>query len=238
MIQTLEDMIRRFCAYGLEFKYCDGFTHYWCTLLPELELAYKTSIHSSTDQTHAILEKGWNPKLPQDSLRKELVEIHPTAASFKAMLDKARNHAVKCMEDFFAYAKEKWDKSHATPDFKVGYLVLVSTTNFNNIKGCKNLKDSFAGPFFIKALHGKNAVEVELSEELSNKYPTFPMSLIKPYKSSDAEKFPLRDKVSQVIPPVESSGIKKITKVLKERNLRTNKVRVYLVRYSEPACED
>ncbi|MBW0500035.1 hypothetical protein O181_039750 [Austropuccinia psidii MF-1] len=28
MIQTLEDMIRRFCAYGLEFKYSDGFTHY------------------------------------------------------------------------------------------------------------------------------------------------------------------------------------------------------------------
>ncbi|MBW0573122.1 hypothetical protein O181_112837 [Austropuccinia psidii MF-1] len=27
MIQPLEDMVRRFCAYGLEFKYCDGFTH-------------------------------------------------------------------------------------------------------------------------------------------------------------------------------------------------------------------
>ncbi|MBW0589304.1 hypothetical protein O181_129019, partial [Austropuccinia psidii MF-1] len=30
MIQTLEDMVRRFCAYGLEFKDCDGFTHDWC----------------------------------------------------------------------------------------------------------------------------------------------------------------------------------------------------------------
>ncbi|MBW0587682.1 hypothetical protein O181_127397, partial [Austropuccinia psidii MF-1] len=174
IIQTLEDMVRRFCAYGLEFKDCDGFTHDWCTLLPELELAYKTSIHASTNQTPAILEKGWNPKLPQDSLRKDLIEIHPTAASFKGMLDKARKHAVRCMEDSFAYAKDKWDKSHATPDFKVGDLVLVSTTNFNNIKGCKKLKDSFAGPFVIKALHGENAVEVELSEELSNKHPTFP----------------------------------------------------------------
>ncbi|MBW0554959.1 hypothetical protein O181_094674 [Austropuccinia psidii MF-1] len=27
IIQTLEDMIRRFCAYGLELKYSDGFTH-------------------------------------------------------------------------------------------------------------------------------------------------------------------------------------------------------------------
>ncbi|MBW0576233.1 hypothetical protein O181_115948 [Austropuccinia psidii MF-1] len=42
MIQTLEDMIRRFCAYGLEFKDSDVFTHDWCTLIPALELAYKT----------------------------------------------------------------------------------------------------------------------------------------------------------------------------------------------------
>ncbi|MBW0544263.1 hypothetical protein O181_083978 [Austropuccinia psidii MF-1] len=132
------------------------------------------------------------------------------------MLDKARKHAVRCMEDSFAYAKGKWDKSHATPDFRVGDLVFISITNFNNIKGCKKLKDSFAGTFVIKALHGENSVEVELSEELSHKHPTVPVSLIKPYKSSDAGKFPLRNKVPQGIPPIESSGIRKITKVLKE----------------------
>ncbi|MBW0586277.1 hypothetical protein O181_125992 [Austropuccinia psidii MF-1] len=154
------------------------------------------------------------------------------------MIDKARKHAVRCMEDSFAYSKDKWHKSHATPDFKVGDLVLVSTTNFNNIKGCKKLKDFFAGPFAIKALHGENAVEVELSEELNNKHPTFPVSLIKPYKSSDSGEFPLRNKVPQVIPPMESSGSKRITKVLKERKLRTKKVREYLVRYSDPAYED
>ncbi|MBW0586057.1 hypothetical protein O181_125772, partial [Austropuccinia psidii MF-1] len=223
MIQTLEDMVRRFCAYGLEFKDCDGFTHDWCTLFPALELAYKKSIHACTNQTPAIQEKGWNPKLLQDSLRKDLIEINPTAAIFKGMLDKTRKHAVRCMEDSFAYDKDKWDKSHETPDFKGGDPVLVSTTKVNNIKGCKKLKDSFAGPFVIKALHGENAVEVELSEELSNKHPTFPVSLIKPYKSSDAEKFPLRNKIPQVIPPIETSGTKKITKVLKERKLRTKK---------------
>ncbi|MBW0571010.1 hypothetical protein O181_110725 [Austropuccinia psidii MF-1] len=62
MIQTLEDMVRRFCAYGLKFKDCDGFIHDWCTLLPTLELAYKTSINASTNQIPAVLEKGWNPR--------------------------------------------------------------------------------------------------------------------------------------------------------------------------------
>ncbi|MBW0473435.1 hypothetical protein O181_013150 [Austropuccinia psidii MF-1] len=172
MIQTLEDRVRRFCAYGLEFKDCDRFTNYWCILLPELELAYKTSIQASTNQTPAILEKGWNPKLPQDSLREDLVEIHPTDVSFKGMLKKSRKHAIRCIEDSIACAKDKWDKSHATPDFKVGDLVLVSTTNFNNIKVCRKVKDSFSGPFLIKALHGENAIEVELSEELRNNHPT------------------------------------------------------------------
>ncbi|MBW0513658.1 hypothetical protein O181_053373 [Austropuccinia psidii MF-1] len=150
MIQTLEDMVRIFCSYGLEFKDCDGFTHDLCTILPELELPYKTSIHASTNQTPAILEKAWNPKLPQDSLRKDLVEIHPTAARFKGMLEKTRKHAGNCVEDSFEYSKDKWDKSHATPDFKVEDLVLVSTTNFKNIKGCKKLKESFAGPFLSR----------------------------------------------------------------------------------------
>ncbi|MBW0544609.1 hypothetical protein O181_084324 [Austropuccinia psidii MF-1] len=72
MIQTLEDIIRRFCAYGLEVKDSDGFTHDWCTLIPTLELAYKTSIHASTGKTPAMLEKGWNPKLPVDTLKKRL----------------------------------------------------------------------------------------------------------------------------------------------------------------------
>ncbi|MBW0551143.1 hypothetical protein O181_090858 [Austropuccinia psidii MF-1] len=96
MIQTLEDMVRRFCAYVLEFKDCDEFTHDWCTLLPELELEYKTSIHDSTNQTPPILEKGWNSKFPQDSLRKVLVEIYPTASSFKGMLDKTRKLPCIC----------------------------------------------------------------------------------------------------------------------------------------------
>ncbi|MBW0463716.1 hypothetical protein O181_003431 [Austropuccinia psidii MF-1] len=73
MIQTLEDMIRRFCAYLLEFKDSDGFTHYWCTVFPELELEYNTSVHSSTGHTPAMLEKGWNTRLPEDKLRKDLI---------------------------------------------------------------------------------------------------------------------------------------------------------------------
>ncbi|MBW0558672.1 hypothetical protein O181_098387 [Austropuccinia psidii MF-1] len=237
MIQKLED-IRKFCAYGLEFKYSDGFTYDWCTLIPALELEYKKSIHSSTIKTPAMLEKGWNPRLPYDTLKKDLVDIHPTTSSFKLMLDKARNHANRCMQDSFNYAKGIWDKSHKPPDFKIGDLVLVSTLTINNIKGPKKLKDSFEGPFMIKELHGPNAVQLELTGELMNKHPAFPVSLIKPYSSSDKELFPLRNKTSLKIPPLEEGEEKKIVKVLKERRTRNKKEREYLVRYRNPTQED
>ncbi|MBW0565960.1 hypothetical protein O181_105675 [Austropuccinia psidii MF-1] len=97
------------------------------------------------------------------------------------------------MQDSFKYEKERWDKSHKPPDFKIGDLVLVSTLNFNNIKGPKKLKDSFAVPFMIKALHGPNSVKLELTSKLMNKHPTFPVSLIKPSSSSDKELFPQRN---------------------------------------------
>ncbi|MBW0552811.1 hypothetical protein O181_092526 [Austropuccinia psidii MF-1] len=95
MIQDLEDMIRRCCANGLKFKDSEVFTPDWCTLIPALEMAYKTSVHSCTGQTPAMLEKGWNPRLPLDTQRKNLIEINPTAFSFKIMLDKGKIHAKK-----------------------------------------------------------------------------------------------------------------------------------------------
>ncbi|MBW0558228.1 hypothetical protein O181_097943 [Austropuccinia psidii MF-1] len=125
------------------------------------------------------------------------------------MLEKARKNAVRCMENSFTYAKDKWGKSQATPDFKVGDLVTLSTTKFNNIKGFKKINDSFSGHFFIKDLYVEDAIELELSEELSNKHPTFRVCLIKPYKSGNSYKFPLRNKVPQHIIPVESPRFSK-----------------------------
>ncbi|MBW0554682.1 hypothetical protein O181_094397 [Austropuccinia psidii MF-1] len=238
MIQTLEDMIRRFCAYGLEFKNPHGFTHDWCTLIPALELAYKTSVHSSTGKTPAMLEKGWNLRLREDTLRKDLIDIHPLASSFKIMLDKVKHHAKQSINDTFDYAKDKWDKSHKLPDYKVKDLTIVSTLNFNNIKGPKKLKDSYVGAFVIVALHGTNASQVELSGELENKHPTFPVSLIKPYQPADKELFPLRNPTPLTVPPVEQNEEKKIKKVIKERRLRGKNQREYLVRYRNPVHED
>ncbi|MBW0527955.1 hypothetical protein O181_067670 [Austropuccinia psidii MF-1] len=171
-------------------------------------------------------------------MRKDLIEIHPTAFGFKIMLDKVKHLEKQSMNDTFDYAKQKWDKSHKVPDFKVGDLVLVSTFNSNNIKGPKKLKDSYLGPFVIVALHGTNAVQVDLSGELENKHPTFPVSLIKPYQPADKELFPLSNPTPLTVPPVEHSEDKKTKKVIKESRLRGKNQREYLVRHRNPVNED
>ncbi|MBW0583744.1 hypothetical protein O181_123459 [Austropuccinia psidii MF-1] len=90
----------------------------------------------------------------------------------------------------------------------------------------------------IKALHGPNAVQLELTGELMNKHPAVPVSLIKPYSSSDKELFPLRNKPPLKIPPLEEGEEKKIVKVLKERRTRNKKEREYLVSYRNSTQED
>ncbi|MBW0469099.1 hypothetical protein O181_008814 [Austropuccinia psidii MF-1] len=185
-----------------------------------------------------MLEKGWNPRLPADTLRKHLIEIHPTAPRFNIMLYKVKNHSNQSINDAFYYSKQKWDKSHKVPDFKVGDLVRVSTLNFDNIKGPRKLKDSDVGPFIIVALHETNAAQVELSGELENKHCTFPVSLIKPYQPADKELFPLRNPSPLTVPTVEQNEDKKIKKVIKERRLRGKNQREYLVSYRNPVHEN
>ncbi|MBW0516174.1 hypothetical protein O181_055889 [Austropuccinia psidii MF-1] len=54
-----------------------------------------------------MLEKAWNPRVPKDTLRKDLIDIHPTASRFTTMLEKVKHHAKQSMNNAFDYAKQK-----------------------------------------------------------------------------------------------------------------------------------
>ncbi|MBW0473390.1 hypothetical protein O181_013105 [Austropuccinia psidii MF-1] len=61
MVQTMEDIIRRFCPYGMEYKDHEGYTHKWVTLLKAVQLAYNKGQHYITGKSLSLVEKGWNP---------------------------------------------------------------------------------------------------------------------------------------------------------------------------------
>ncbi|MBW0481857.1 hypothetical protein O181_021572 [Austropuccinia psidii MF-1] len=160
MIQTMEDFLRRFCEYGMEYKDHEGYTHDWVALLPSVQLAYNTSQNSTTGKSPSLVEK---------------------AKDFHDMWKRACDTASRCIAEAKEYNKQRWDKCQMEPEFKEGDQMLVSTPNFYNCRGTKKMRDSFVGPFTITKLRGKNAVEVRLTEELSRKQPVFPVSLFKPY---------------------------------------------------------
>ncbi|MBW0513405.1 hypothetical protein O181_053120 [Austropuccinia psidii MF-1] len=215
MIQTMEDILRRFCAYGMEYKDHEG-------------------------KTPALVKKGWNPLFPVDHLKKDLLTIHPTAKDLHEMWKRACDTAAKCIAEAQEFNKQRWDKSHMKPDFKEGDQVLVSKINFNNLKGPKKMRDSFVGPFTIIELIGKNAVEVKLTEGFSRKHPVFPVSLVKPYFQQEGNKFPSRKK--NPTPPerveVEDSP-GPVKKIIKARKIRRNgkDQRQYLVRFKNQTAD-
>ncbi|MBW0487801.1 hypothetical protein O181_027516 [Austropuccinia psidii MF-1] len=236
----MEDILRRFCAYGMEYKDHEGYTHDLVTLLPAVQLAYSTSQHSTTGKSPSLVEKGWNPLLPVDHLKRNLLTIHPTAKHFHDIWNEVCDTDAKCIAKAKEYNKQRWDKSHMEPDFKEGDQVLVSTLSFNNIKGPKKMRDSFLGPFTIIKLIGKNAVEVKLTEEFSRKHTVFPMSLVKPYSQKKEDKFPSRKKnptPPEIVEVEDSPG--PLKEIIKARNIRLNfkDQRQYLVRFKNQTAD-
>ncbi|MBW0471854.1 hypothetical protein O181_011569 [Austropuccinia psidii MF-1] len=218
----------------MEYKEHEGYTHDWVTIIPEVQLAYSTGQHSTTGKTPALVEKGWNPLLPVYHLKKSLLTIYPTAKDLHEMWKRACYTAVKCIAEAKEYNKQRWDKSHMEPDFKEGDQVLVSTLNFNNLKGRNIMRDSFVGPLTIINLIGKNAVEVKLTEELSRKHPIFPVSLVKPYFQTEEDKLPSgknNPTPPEIVEVEDSSGA--VKKIIKARKIRLNgkDQRQYLVRF-------
>ncbi|MBW0475261.1 hypothetical protein O181_014976 [Austropuccinia psidii MF-1] len=126
------------------------------------------------------------------------------------------------------------------PDFKEGDQVLVSTLNFNSLKGPRKMRNSLIGPFNIFKLIGKNAVEVKLTEEFSRKHLVFPVSLVKPYFQTEEDKFPSRKKnptAPEIVENKDSSD--PVKKIIKARKIRLNgkDQRQYLVRFKNQTAD-
>ncbi|MBW0579779.1 hypothetical protein O181_119494 [Austropuccinia psidii MF-1] len=156
------------------------------------------------------------------------------------MWKRACDKAAKCISEAKEYNKQRWDKSHIEPDFKEGDQVLVSTLNFNNLKGPKKLRDSFVGPFTIIKLIGKTAVEVKLIEEFFRKHPVFPVSLVKPYFQTEDDKIPSRKKnhtPPEIVELEDSPG--PVTKIIKARKISLNRKdqRQYLVTFKNQTAD-
>ncbi|MBW0524551.1 hypothetical protein O181_064266 [Austropuccinia psidii MF-1] len=138
------------------------------------------------------------------------------------MWRRACDTAAKCIAEAREYNKQRWDKSNMEPEFKLGDQVLVSTLNFNNLKGPKKMGDSFLGPFTIINLVGKNAVEVKLTESSPGN------------TQCSQKKSPTAPEIVEV---EDSPG--PVRKIIRARKIRKNgrDQRQYLVRYKNQTAD-
>ncbi|MBW0478957.1 hypothetical protein O181_018672 [Austropuccinia psidii MF-1] len=88
------------------------------TLLPAVQPAYNKSQNSTTGKSPSLVEKGCNPLLPVDHLKKHILNIHPTAKYFHEMCKRACDTASKCIAEAKEYNKQRYDKTHMQPDLK------------------------------------------------------------------------------------------------------------------------
>jgi hypothetical protein len=156
------------------------------------------------------------------------------------MMDLAERRASKSVHAAALYNAERWDKTHKDHDFKVGELVLISMVNFENLGGNKKLNGHFVGPFVIKAFHGRNAVEVVLTEGFDLKHPTFPVSLVKRYVSDTQIREDVNTPVATPPPKGMEAEGKYPIKILDEKIVRiTGKdTRLYLTRFKNSTPDD
>ncbi|MBW0586242.1 hypothetical protein O181_125957 [Austropuccinia psidii MF-1] len=152
MIQTLEDMIRRFCAYGLEFKDSDGFTHDWCTLIPALELAYETSIHSSTGKVP--MKSKMVSKTSREDMRPErpVLKCHKcgsTSNLANTATKKTKINEVQVIEDVqCTEEKEESDLDSAvSEDTPVDDYPIEKTTAFFEVTEVHTCLPQYSGDF-------------------------------------------------------------------------------------------
>ncbi|MBW0475751.1 hypothetical protein O181_015466 [Austropuccinia psidii MF-1] len=106
----MEDILGRFCAYGMKYKDYEGYTHDWVTLLPAVQLAYDTSQHPMTGKTPSLVEKGCNSLFPVDHLKSNLLTTHLIAKDFHDMWKKAFDTAAKCIAGAKEFKKQRWEK--------------------------------------------------------------------------------------------------------------------------------
>ncbi|KAK4701579.1 hypothetical protein P7C70_g4650, partial [Phenoliferia sp. Uapishka_3] len=192
-IGSLEDMLRRFVSFGPTWVDELGFTQDWCELLPGLEFALNSSVHSGLQREPFVVERGYIPRSIYSLITDRLpgVSANPSSESFAKMLASTHSRALECIASSVDAAKARWDAHHAEPPFNVGDTVMISTKHFT-FTGPSKLIPPYVGPFAVLQSVGPNAIKVALTPPYDRKHPVFPVSLAKLHIPGDPTKFPGR----------------------------------------------
>ncbi|MBW0501401.1 hypothetical protein O181_041116 [Austropuccinia psidii MF-1] len=109
----MEEILRGFCAYGMEYKDQEGYTHDWVTLLPAVPLAYNTTIHPTPKDFHDMWKKACDTAAKCIAEAKDYNKQRENAVEVKLTEEFSRKNPVLPVSLVKPYFQTEEDKFHS-----------------------------------------------------------------------------------------------------------------------------
>jgi hypothetical protein len=187
--QILEQYLRIYVQYDQDD---------WCRLLPMAEFVYNNTYHSTTQVTPFFANKGYHPILNIDitTARQEVAKEY--VSDLQQLHSFLQSQIKKANEVTTHYANKK---RQAAPTFIENDMVWLSTENLKLRRPMRKLSEKRIGPFKIKKVISRNAMQLDLPTNLQALYPVFHVSLLEPYRPN-----PFTSRIQPPPPPIEIDG--------------------------------
>jgi transposase InsO family protein len=214
--QNLEHYLRTYCSYDQAD---------WAQHLMLAEHVYNTSYHTATRTTPAYLLYGYQPRGPSDPLAPTRRHV-PAAEKRADEILRGREHARKILLSANEGYEKWYNKKRLDQHFEVNQWVWLSTKHLNQKRPSRKLADKYIGPFKIVAVVGDKKMAYRL--DLPPRYrihPTFPISLLEPFKGTTKEAEAHRESVD--VEPEERHWV--VEAILDHRGPARN--RQYLIKW-------
>jgi transposase InsO family protein len=187
--QTLEQYLRIYIDYAQDD---------WADFLPLAEFAYNNTTHSSTKHSPFFLNYGFHPTLDISLVNEDTAAARTDIERIEELHSKAREEIAKAQKAQEEFANRK---RIAAPEYNVGDLVWLSSTNIHSTRPSKKLDARRRGPFKIIQKVSSHAYKLELPPNFRHIHPVFHVMLLEPHTPNT-----IPNRIQPPPPPVEIEG--------------------------------
>jgi hypothetical protein len=189
--RTLEDGLRSYVSIHQDD---------WDDYLVCAEIAYNNSMNASTNQTPYFMNSGQHPNLALPTSIRTKTSSQSVTELLESM-NTAIEHAKASLAEAQQRQKHYADQHRREITFKVGDKVMLSTQNLSSLDKAPKLLPRYIGPYSVRKIISPVAYELDLPGNMKI-HPTFHVSKLKPYHSSDDNLFPNREQIVRPPPDI------------------------------------